>query len=92
MNLFSSCYFLSPWLFKVLDIISPFRLGPSGRTCSKQKTVEEFVERERERERERRVKASFLLLSFMTFPYSGCCSIVSPFFSLLMNSLPLFVV
>ena len=49
MNLFSSCYFLSPWLFKVLDIISPFRLGPSGRTRSKQKTVEEFVEREREK-------------------------------------------
>ena len=37
-------------------------LGPSRRTCSKQKRVGDPVEREREREKG---KASFLLLSFM---------------------------
>ena len=41
-------------------------LGPSRRTCSKQKRVGDPVEREREREREReKGKAPFLILSFM---------------------------
>ena len=42
------------------DFESQSPLGPSGRTCSKQQTTKESIEREREKG-----KTSFLLLSFM---------------------------
>ena len=42
------------------DFVSQSPLGPSGRTCSKQQTTKESIEREREKG-----KTSFLLLSFM---------------------------
>ena len=74
-----------------LDITTQSPLGPSGHTRSRQKTVEESVEREREKG-----KASFLFLFFF-FLFLFCfvlfcflffchlpvlvfCSVVSPFF------------
>ena len=60
-----------------LDIIPQSPLGLFGCTHSKQKTVEEFVERERERGARPHSFFSFL---FLTFPYSllVCCLVMSP--------------